>query len=77
MAKAKFTVIKDYDGEIRAYRLGNLYLCKIYTWHNQYSWFILDHYEKYLYTYERDAAELVRSCAEGKKILIERYNKEA
>ena len=30
MAKAKFIVIKDYDGEVQAYKLGKWYLCKIY-----------------------------------------------
>ena len=86
MAKAKFTVIRDYDGEVQAYQLGKWYLCKIYGWGNLYTWYIFDKLTIHLFEYEKakmgyvgDGYEqgYVLNCAEGKKILIERYNKEA
>ena len=79
----KFEVIRD-DGEVRAYKLGKWYLCKIYSWGDIVNWYIFDHqeialseYEKSKLGYAKDSADgqgLVYSCRQGKQILIDRYN---
>ena len=79
----KFEVIRDDDGII-AYRLGNWYLCKIYSWGNTYTWYIFDHQEIALYEYEKsklgyagdsaDGQGWVHNLKDGKKILMDRYN---
>ena len=32
--------IKDDDGDIRAYKIGDYYLAKHYSWNNYYDWVI-------------------------------------
>ena len=79
-----FEVIRDDDGDVRAYKLGKWYLCKIYSWGDTVNWYIFDHqeialsgYEKSKLGYAKDSADgqgLVYSCRQGKQILIDRYN---
>ena len=82
-SKVKFEVIKDYDGEIQAYKLGDWYLCKIYTWGNTCNWYIFDHKVISLFSYEQSALDYaedsadgqgyVKNYQDGRRILIERY----
>lgn len=82
--KIKFSIIRDEDG-VQAYQLGKWYLCKIYNWGNLYTWYIFDHLEIALFEYEKSRLGYVGdgcregyvlNCAQGKKILIERYEEE-
>jgi hypothetical protein len=84
-SKIKFTVIRDYDGEVQAYQLGKWFLCKIYSWGNLVNWYIFDHLEIALFDCEKtklgyigdgNKEGYVLNCREGKRILIERYNEE-
>ena len=81
----KFEVIRDDDGEISGYKLGNWYLMKIYSWSGYVNWYILDNPTNYLSEYERSKMNrvddnnpqgYVLNMREGKKILLDRYNKE-
>lgn len=76
---AKFEIIRDCDGVVDGYKLGEWYLMKYYYWNNSYSW-IINKTGKTVYSYyEWDKAyknkevEPVDSCKVGKQILIERY----
>lgn len=75
MAKVKFTVIRDYDNEVRGYKLGKWYLVKYYHWLNYYSWIINDTGQNHYYSFENPVempnTYLVKSCKEGKQKLIE------
>lgn len=81
--KVKFEVLRtDFDGEVSGYKLGNWYLMKIYGWGDIVNWYIFDEPKNHLYECEKskmgyvgDGNEQgwVRSCKEGKQILIDRY----
>ena len=81
----KFEVIRDDDGDISGYHLGNWYLMKIYNWSNSFNWYIFDEPKIHLYEYEKSKMSrvddnnpqgYVLNMREGKKILLDRYNKE-
>lgn len=79
MTQTKFEIIRDDENEIRAYKLGDYYLCKLYTWANNYSWiiskeliyFLFDH--DFSTLYDNGTIELAHSCREGKQILRDRF----
>ena len=77
MAKVKFEVIRDFDGNVDGYKLGNWYLMKHYFWDNEFSWILNKDgrcvYSSYEYSKKYDAGEIipVLSCREGKQRLIE------
>ena len=83
MATPKFEVIRDDDGIVQAYKLGNWYLCKIYGWADIVNWYIFDHLVIHLYEFEKnnygsalkseDGQGWVHNCKQGKQILIDRY----
>ncbi len=55
MAKVKFEVLRDDDGEVRGYKLGNYYLVKHYIWNNTYEWIINTTGKDYYYAlYDED-----------------------
>lgn len=80
MNKAKFEVLRDSEGIIEGYRLGNHYLMKHYTWNNNYSWIINTTGDNYYFGNEFwrlvDAGEieLALSCKQGKQRIIELEN---
>lgn len=79
----KFEVMRDYDGDVRGYRLGTHYLFKHYgsLTNNSYSWFITDEDNYHYYDcefskkYDDGSIILVDSCKEGKEKLKELYFK--
>ena len=80
----KFEIIRDEDGVVSAYHLGDWYLCKIYSWSGYVNWYIFNKYIYALSEYERgkfghaknsaDGQGYVNNCQQGKQILIDRYN---
>lgn len=80
MSKIKFEVIRDFDGNVDGYKLGDWYLMKHYYWDNEYSWIInqtgrgfYGHYEFHK-ALESGEISIVGSCKEGKQRLIELQN---
>lgn len=76
----KFYIIRDFDGEVRGYSLGDKKLVKHYGWGNTYSWVIAgrdvsvavmdcDFWKQY----DRGEIELVESCKLGKERLVDMY----
>lgn len=75
----KFEIIRDCDGVVDGYKLGDWYLMKHYYWNNSYSW-IINKTGKCMYTYcewekayKNGEVEVVNSCKQGKEILKNRY----
>lgn len=77
MKNIKFEVIRDYDGNVDGYRLGNYYLMKHYHWDNTYNWIInkdgaMHYFEcEFWKLVDLGEVEIVLNCKEGKKRLIE------
>ena len=77
MKNIKFEVIRDYDGNVDGYKLGEWYLMKHYYWNNDYEWIINKTGKQHYTGYEFDKAqdnkeiEIVLSCKAGKQRLIE------
>lgn len=76
----KFNVIRDYDGDVRGYSLGENKLVKHYGWGNSYSWVIAkknisvgtmdcDFWKQH----DNGEIEIVSSCKAGKERLVELY----
>lgn len=40
MGKTKLETLRDFDGEIRGYKLGQYYLMKRYYYNNTFSWLV-------------------------------------
>lgn len=76
MARIKFEKIRDWDGEVKGYRLGKYYLLKHYTWNNYYCWGVTDTDEipyssVLLRKFEEEHfLRWVNSCKQGKELLI-------
>lgn len=75
----KFEVIRDCDGVVDGYKLGDWYLMKHYYWDNNYSWIInktgksVYSYYEWDMEYRNGNVEVVNSCKQGKEILKNRY----
>lgn len=67
--KVKFEIIRDYDGDVCGYKLGNYLLFKKYYWGNQYSWYVSNNTD-YWKAYNDPKNQCVWSCKEGKQMLI-------
>lgn len=84
MKKIKFEVIRDMDGDVRGYKLGNNYLMKHYYSlnNNDYEWIINKDGESCYLSCEISNAldngeiSFARSCKHGKEILIKRFLEE-
>ena len=84
MSKYKFEKIRDDDGEIRAYKLGNNTLVKHYYCGNNYEWLISRTGETYApwsnairrKCFENGTLETCGSCKQGKERLIELFEQE-
>ena len=74
--RTKFEVIRDVDGNVDGYKLGNWYLMKHYYWANDYEWIINKDGRQHYFTNEfhqlidNGEIELANSCAEGKQRLV-------
>ena len=81
--KPKFETIRDDDGDVRGYKLGDRYLMKIYTWGNTYYWVVNKdgrrHYSQVEFSnaIASGEVEIVESCKAGKQRLIELNKKGA
>lgn len=83
MSKYKFEKLRDSDGDIKGYKLGNNTLIKHYYWGNDYEWFVSREGREYagfgteitkrLMT---GALEIAHSCKDGKQRLIDLYEQE-
>ena len=77
MAKNIFEIIRDDDGTVDGYRLGNHYLMKHYYWNNDYEWIInTTGRQAYFQTelskgLDNGEIELAFSCKQGKQRLME------
>lgn len=77
--KIKFEVIRDLDGDVNGYKLGEWYLIKRYYWGNNYEWIINQTGETHYFdcefsrAYSEGKIEIVSSCKRGKEILIKRF----
>ena len=77
MKKVKFEIIRDTDGIVDGYRLGNHYLMKHYYWMNDYEWIINTTGRNFYFQRDFDKAvasgeiEFVLTCKQGKQRLIE------
>ena len=62
MKKYRFEILRDDDGAVRGYKLGNHYLIKHYVWGNEYEWIINKDGKDYYFAYEimqlHDAGEV-------------------
>lgn len=82
MMNIKFEVIRDFEGQVEGYKLGNWYLMKYYTWMNDYCWIINKDGRNYYFWSEFNKAmdngevQYVSSCKKGKQILIDRFMEE-
>ena len=76
MKNVKFEIIREFDGTVAGYKLGNHYLMKHYYWDNSYSWIINttgnQYYTSYDFhkAYDNKEIEIVLNCKEGKQRLI-------
>ena len=70
----RLEVIRDYDGDVRGYRLGDNYLMKHYGWSgNSYEWIINDNGQTFYYAHEWDKYETVPSFKNGVEKLLDKY----
>ncbi len=69
MKQVKFEVIKDWDGDVRGYKLGDHLLFKKYYYGNQYSWYISNKTDYFKAINDCDK-QYVSSCKKGKELLI-------
>lgn len=75
--KINFIKIYDCDGDVRAYKLGEWYLVKKYTWGNEYCWIInktgrsYTFNSEYFEAYDKGEIEPVLNCKQGKARLKE------
>ena len=69
----RLNVLRDYDGDVRGYRLGDYYLMKHYTWGNSYEWIINDNGQTHYYTYEGDKFETMPSFKAGVEVLLDKH----
>ena len=78
--KVKFNVIRDWDGDVRGYALGEYKLVKHYGWGNSYSWVIVKRANDvaaadcdFWRQYNNNELEIVSSCKSGKERLVDLY----
>lgn len=77
MAGIKFEAIRDSEGKIDGYKLGEYYLMKHYYWGNEYEWIINTTGKSFYFQTEffnelhSGGIELVHSCKQGKQRLVE------
>lgn len=69
--------IRDTEGDVLGYKLGEFYLMKHYTWANNYEWIVNKTGQSHYFSCEFDNAMregeliLVDNFNDGKKMLIE------
>ena len=66
----KLEKIRDWDGEVAGYKLGDYELVKYYYYGNQYGWKIQRAYTVGVVK-EKEFVEHVLSCKKGKERLVE------
>lgn len=81
MGKIKFEIIRDWDGEIKGYKLGNNFLFKHYYYGNNYCWYISLKGDKqycsqteFSRAYTNGDIIAVSSCKRGKELLVKLNN---
>jgi len=79
MKQIKLETLRDFDGEVRGYKLGNYYLMKHYYYGNQYSWLVCKEdrntwgYSLYDLINKGEVIS-VYSCKKGKELLVKLAN---
>lgn len=78
MKQVKMEVIRDWDGDVKGYKLGDNYLFKHYYYGNNYCWYISLKGDKYYYSetefsraYLNEEIIPVYSCKKGKELLVQ------